>query len=117
MSVLLAPFTGPMCRSADVPDLCLRTACSAMVSASIRWKACCSRPAMVSSRNLARTHHAVTLRRRKARKSWCISVSIRLSLLARLYAEVEQGASVRAGQVLIEFDADHVRSMRRASFR
>ncbi|WP_044041047.1 phosphoenolpyruvate--protein phosphotransferase [Caballeronia insecticola] len=107
--VLLAPFTGPVVPLADVPDpvfaegmfgdgIGIDPLDNALVS-----------PCDGTVTHLARTHHAVTLRTKEGAEI-LVHIGIdTVGLGGKGFAPmIEQGATVRAGQPLIEFDADFV---------
>jgi phosphoenolpyruvate-protein phosphotransferase len=107
--VLLAPFTGPMVPLADVPDPVFA---DGMFGDGIGIDPLSGEllaPCDGVITHLARTHHAVTLRTSQGAE---ILVHIGIDTVELggkgFTPKVEQGASVRAGQVLIEFDADYV---------
>ncbi|MFT4436327.1 phosphoenolpyruvate--protein phosphotransferase [Caballeronia sp. 15715] len=107
--VLLAPFTGPMVPLADVPDPVFA---DGMFGDGIGIDPLSGEllsPCDGVITHLARTHHAVTLRTSQGAEI-LVHIGIDTVELAGkgFTPKVEQGASVRTGQVLIEFDADYV---------
>ncbi|QIE22292.1 PEP-utilizing enzyme, TIM barrel domain [Caballeronia sp. SBC1] len=107
--VLLAPFTGPMVPLADVPDPVFA---DGMFGDGIGIDPLSGEllaPCDGVITHLARTHHAVTLRTPQGAEI-LVHIGIDTVELAGkgFTPKVEQGASVRTGQVLIEFDADYV---------
>jgi multiphosphoryl transfer protein len=107
--VLLAPFTGPMVPLADVPDPVFADGMFGDGIGIDPLAGVLLSPCDGVITHLARTHHAVTLRTPQGAE---ILVHIGIDTVELggkgFTPKVEQGASVRAGQVLIEFDADYV---------
>jgi phosphoenolpyruvate-protein phosphotransferase len=107
--VLLAPFTGPMVPLADVPDPVFADGMFGDGIGIDPLSGVLLSPCDGVITHLARTHHAVTLRTPQGAE---ILVHIGIDTVELggkgFTPKVEQGASVRAGQVLIEFDADYV---------
>src|SRR5471030_110930 len=107
--VLLAPFTGPMVPLADVPDPVFADGMFGDGIGIDPLSGALLSPCDGVITHLARTHHAVTLRTSQGAE---ILVHIGIDTVELggkgFTPKVEQGASVRAGQVLIEFDADYV---------
>ncbi|MGA7817326.1 PTS sugar transporter subunit IIA, partial [Caballeronia sp.] len=107
--VLLAPFTGPMVPLAQIPDPVFA---EGMFGDGIGIDPLTGEllaPCDGVITHLARTNHAVTLRTPQGAEI-LVHIGIdTVELAGRGFTpKVEQGASVHAGQVLIEFDADHV---------
>ncbi|MEA3098593.1 phosphoenolpyruvate--protein phosphotransferase [Caballeronia mineralivorans] len=107
--VLLAPFTGPMVPLADVPDPVFADGMFGDGIGIDPLEGVLLAPCDGVITHLARTHHAVTLRTSQGAEI-LVHIGIDTVELAGkgFTPKVEQGASVRAGQVLIEFDADYV---------
>jgi phosphoenolpyruvate-protein phosphotransferase len=107
--VLLAPFTGPMVPLADVPDPVFADGMFGDGIGIDPLSGVLLSPCDGVITHLARTHHAVTLRTPQGAEI-LVHIGIDTVELAGkgFTPKVEQGASVRAGQVLIEFDADYV---------
>jgi multiphosphoryl transfer protein len=107
--VLLAPFTGPMVPLADVPDPVFADGMFGDGIGIDPLGSVLLAPCDGVITHLARTHHAVTLRTSQGAEI-LVHIGIDTVELAGkgFTPKVEQGASVRAGQVLIEFDADYV---------
>jgi len=107
--VLLAPFTGPMVPLADVPDPVFADGMFGDGIGIDPLEGVLLAPCDGVITHLARTHHAVTLRTSQGAEI-LVHIGIDTVELAGkgFTPTVEQGASVRAGQVLIEFDADYV---------
>ena len=107
--VLLAPFTGPMVPLADVPDPVFADGMFGDGIGIDPLGGLLLSPCDGVITHLARTHHAVTLRTPQGAEI-LVHIGIDTVELAGkgFTPKVEQGASVRAGQVLIEFDADYV---------
>ncbi len=107
--VLLAPFTGPMVPLADVPDPVFADGMFGDGIGIDPLSGALLSPCDGVITHLARTHHAVTLRSPQGAEI-LVHIGIDTVGLAGkgFTPKVEQGASVRAGQVLIEFDADYV---------
>ena len=107
--VLLAPFTGPMVPLADVPDPVFADGMFGDGIGIDPLEGVLLAPSDGVITHLARTHHAVTLRTSQGAEI-LVHIGIDTVELAGkgFTPKVEQGASVRAGQVLIEFDADYV---------
>ena len=107
--VLLAPFTGPMVPLADVPDPVFADGMFGDGIGIDPLAGVLLSPCDGVITHLARTHHAVTLRTSQGAEI-LVHIGIDTVELAGkgFTPKVEQGASVRAGQVLIEFDADYV---------
>ncbi|MDN7177620.1 phosphoenolpyruvate--protein phosphotransferase [Caballeronia sp. SEWSISQ10-4 2] len=107
--VLLAPFTGPMVPLADVPDPVFADGMFGDGIGIDPLEGALLAPCDGVITHLARTHHAVTLRTPQGAEI-LVHIGIDTVELAGkgFTPKVEQGASVRAGQVLIEFDADYV---------
>jgi multiphosphoryl transfer protein len=107
--VLLAPFTGPMVPLADVPDPVFADGMFGDGIGIDPLSGVLLSPCDGVITHLARTHHAVTLRTPQGAE---ILVHIGIDTVELggkgFTPKVEQGTSVRAGQVLIEFDADYV---------
>ena len=106
---LLAPFTGPMVPLADVPDPVFADGMFGDGIGIDPLNGVLLSPCDGVITHLARTHHAVTLRTSQGAEI-LVHIGIDTVELAGkgFTPKVEQGASVRAGQVLIEFDADYV---------
>jgi len=107
--VLLAPFTGPMVPLAQIPDPVFA---EGMFGDGIGIDPLTGEllaPCDGVITHLARTNHAVTIRTPQGAEI-LVHIGIdTVELAGRGFTpKVEQGASVHAGQVLIEFDADHV---------
>ncbi|MDR5819081.1 phosphoenolpyruvate--protein phosphotransferase [Caballeronia sp. LZ043] len=107
--VLLAPFTGPIVPLADVPDPVFAQGMFGDGIGIDPLDNVLAAPCDGTVTHLARTHHAVTLRTKEGAE---ILVHIGIDTV-ELGGEgfapmVEQGAEVRAGQPLIEFNADFV---------
>lgn len=107
--VLLAPFTGPMVPLADVPDPVFADGMFGDGIGIDPLSGALLSPCDGVITHLARTHHAVTLRTPQGAEI-LVHIGIDTVELAGkgFTPKVEQGASVRTGQVLIEFDADYV---------
>lgn len=107
--VLLAPFTGPMVPLADVPDPVFADGMFGDGIGIDPLSGALLSPCDGVITHLARTHHAVTLRTSQGAEI-LVHIGIDTVELAGkgFTPMVEQGASVRTGQVLIEFDADYV---------
>jgi phosphoenolpyruvate-protein phosphotransferase len=107
--VLLAPFTGPMVPLADVPDPVFADGMFGDGIGIDPLEGVLLAPCDGVITHLARTHHAVTLRTSQGAEI-LVHIGIDTVELAGkgFTPKVEQGASVRAGQMLIEFDADYV---------
>src|SRR5260370_37521278 len=107
--VLLAPFSGPMVPLADVPDPVFADGMFGDGIGIDPLEGVLLAPCDGVITHLARTHHAVTLRTSQGAEI-LVHIGIDTVELAGkgFTPKVEQGASVRAGQVLIEFDADYV---------
>ncbi|KLU22721.1 PTS glucose transporter subunit IIA [Caballeronia mineralivorans PML1(12)] len=107
--VLLAPFTGPMVPLADVPDPVFADGMFGDGIGIDPLEGVLLAPCDGVITHLARTHHAVTLRTSQGAEI-LVHIGIDTVELAGkgFTPKIEQGASVRAGQVLIEFDADYV---------
>jgi phosphoenolpyruvate-protein phosphotransferase len=107
--VLLAPFTGPMVPLADVPDPVFADGMFGDGIGIDPLLGVLVAPCDGVITHLARTHHAVTLRTPQGAEI-LVHIGIDTVELAGkgFTPKVEQGASVRAGDVLIEFDADYV---------
>jgi phosphoenolpyruvate-protein phosphotransferase len=107
--MLLAPFTGPAVALADVPDPVFAEGMFGDGIAIDPLEGTMVAPCDGVITHLARTHHAVTLRTPQG-ADILLHIGIdTVGLAGRGFTpKVEQGASVRAGQVLIEFDADFV---------
>jgi len=107
--VLLAPFTGPMVPLADVPDPVFADGMFGDGIGIDPLSGALLSPCDGVITHLARTHHAVTLRTSQGAEI-LVHIGIDTVELAGkgFTPKVEQGASVRTGQVLIEFDADYV---------
>ncbi|MDR5730923.1 phosphoenolpyruvate--protein phosphotransferase [Caballeronia sp. LZ025] len=107
--VLLAPFTGPVVPLADVPDPVFAEGMFGDGIGIDPLDHVLVSPCDGTVTHLARTHHAVTLRTTQGAE---ILVHIGIDTVELggkgFTPKVEQGASVRAGQPLIEFDADFV---------
>jgi phosphocarrier protein FPr len=107
--VLLAPFTGPMVPLADVPDPVFADGMFGDGIGIDPLAGVLVAPCDGVITHLARTHHAVTLRTSQGAEI-LVHIGIDTVELAGkgFTPKVEQGANVRAGDVLIEFDADYV---------
>src|SRR6195952_1017983 len=107
--VLLAPFTGPMVPLADVPDPVFAEGMFGDGIGIDPLVGTLVSPCDGVITHLARTHHAVTLRTPQGAEI-LVHIGIdTVELGGRGFTpKVEQGATVRAGQVLIEFDTDLV---------
>jgi multiphosphoryl transfer protein len=107
--VLLAPFTGPMVPLADVPDPVFADGMFGDGIGIDPLTGVLVSPCDGVITHLARTHHAVTLRTPQGAEI-LVHIGIDTVELAGkgFTPKVEQGATVRAGDVLIEFDADYV---------
>jgi phosphocarrier protein FPr len=107
--VLLAPFTGPAVPLADVPDPVFAEGMFGDGIAIDPLDGKMLAPCDGVITHLARTHHAVTLRTPQG-ADILVHIGIDTVGLAGkgFTPKVEQGATVRAGQLLIEFDADFV---------
>ncbi|WP_250451431.1 phosphoenolpyruvate--protein phosphotransferase [Caballeronia sp. ATUFL_M2_KS44] len=107
--VLLAPFTGPVVALADVPDPVFAEGMFGDGIGIDPLDNVLVSPCDGTVTHLARTHHAVTLRTEQGAE---ILVHIGIDTVELggkgFTPKVEQGATVRAGQPLIEFDADFV---------
>ncbi|KIG02309.1 phosphoenolpyruvate--protein phosphotransferase [Caballeronia concitans] len=107
--VLLAPFTGPVVALADVPDPVFAEGMFGDGIGIDPLDNVLVSPCDGTVTHLARTHHAVTLRTAQGAE---ILVHIGIDTVELggkgFTPKVEQGATVRAGQPLIEFDADFV---------
>lgn len=107
--VLLAPFTGPVVPLADVPDPVFAEGMFGDGIGIDPLDHVLLSPCDGTVTHLARTHHAVTLRTAEGAEI-LVHVGIDTVELGGkgFTPKVEQGASVSAGQPLIEFDADFV---------
>ncbi|QSN61532.1 phosphoenolpyruvate--protein phosphotransferase [Caballeronia sp. M1242] len=107
--VLLAPFTGPVVPLADVPDPVFAQGMFGDGIGIDPLDNVLLAPCDGTVTHLARTHHAVTLRT-AAGAEILVHIGIdTVELGGEGFAPmVEQGATVRAGQPLIEFNADFV---------
>ena len=107
--VLLAPFTGPVVPLASVPDPVFAEGMFGDGIGIDPLDGVLVAPCDGTITHLARTHHAVTLRSPQGAE---ILLHIGIDTVGLggkgFTPKVEQGAAVRAGQVLIEFDADYV---------
>ncbi len=107
--VLLAPFTGPMVPLADVPDPVFADGMFGDGIGIDPLVGTLLSPCDGVITHLARTNHAVTLRTSQGAEI-LVHIGIdTVELGGRGFTpKIEQGATVRAGQVLIEFDTDLV---------
>ncbi|WP_244816146.1 phosphoenolpyruvate--protein phosphotransferase [Caballeronia sp. Lep1P3] len=107
--VLLAPFTGPVVPLADVPDPVFAEGMFGDGIGIDPLDNVLLSPCDGTVTHLARTHHAVTLRTAEGAEI-LVHIGIdTVELGGKGFAPmVEQGASVRAGDPLIEFNADFV---------
>lgn len=107
--VLLAPFTGPVVPLADVPDPVFAEGMFGDGIGIDPLDGVLVSPCDGTITHLARTHHAVTLRTPEGAE---ILLHIGIDTVelggAGFTPKIAQGAQVRAGQPLIEFDADYV---------
>ncbi|SAL20571.1 multiphosphoryl transfer protein [Caballeronia turbans] len=107
--VLLAPFTGPVVPLADVPDPVFAEGMFGDGIGIDPLDNVLVSPCDGTITHLARTHHAVTVRTQEGAE---ILVHIGIDTVELsgkgFTPKVEQGATVRAGDPLIEFDADFV---------
>ncbi|MFM0521076.1 phosphoenolpyruvate--protein phosphotransferase [Caballeronia jiangsuensis] len=107
--VLLAPFTGPVVPLADVPDPVFAEGMFGDGIGIDPLDNVLVSPCDGTITHLARTHHAVTLRTKEGAE---ILVHIGIDTVELsgkgFTPKVGQGATVRAGDPLIEFDADFV---------
>ena len=114
--VLLAPFTGPVVPLADVPDPVFAEGMFGDGIGIDPLDNVLVSPCDGTITHLARTHHAVTLRTEEGAE---ILVHIGIDTVELggkgFTPKVEQGATVRAGEPLIEFDADLRRATRAES--
>jgi phosphocarrier protein FPr len=107
--VLLAPFTGPAVPLADVPDPVFAEGMFGDGIAIDPLEGVLVAPCDGVITHLARTGHAVTLRTSQGAEILLHIGIDTVGLAGKGFTpKVEQGASVRSGQVLIEFDADFV---------
>ncbi|WP_277189420.1 phosphoenolpyruvate--protein phosphotransferase [Caballeronia sp. BR00000012568055] len=107
--VLLSPFTGPVVPLKDVPDPVFAEGMFGDGIGIDPLDNVLVSPCDGVVTHLARTHHAVTLRSPQGAEI-LVHIGIdTVELGGKGFAPmVEQGATVRAGQPLIEFDADFV---------
>ncbi|WP_250491730.1 phosphoenolpyruvate--protein phosphotransferase [Caballeronia sp. GAWG1-1] len=107
--VLLAPFTGPVVPLADVPDPVFAEGMFGDGIGIDPLDGVLVAPCDGTVTHLARTHHAVTLRTPHGAEI-LVHIGIdTVELGGQGFAPmIEQGATVRAGQPLIEFNADFV---------
>jgi phosphocarrier protein FPr len=107
--VLLAPFTGPVVPLADVPDPVFAEGMFGDGIGIDPLDNVLVSPCDGTITHLARTHHAVTVRTQEGAEI-LVHIGIdTVELSGKGFApKVEQGATVRAGDPLIEFDADFV---------
>ncbi|MCG7399459.1 phosphoenolpyruvate--protein phosphotransferase [Caballeronia zhejiangensis] len=107
--VLLAPFTGPVVPLADVPDPVFAEGMFGDGIGIDPLDNVLVSPCDGTITHLARTHHAVTLRTKEGAE---ILVHIGIDTVELggkgFTPKIQQGATVRAGEPLIEFDADFV---------
>ncbi|SAK78690.1 multiphosphoryl transfer protein [Caballeronia glebae] len=107
--VLLAPFTGPVVPLADVPDPVFAEGMFGDGIGIDPLDNVLVSPCDGVVTHLARTHHAVTLRTKEGAE---ILVHIGIDTVELggkgFTPKVQQGATVRAGEALIEFDTDFV---------
>ncbi|WP_250512026.1 phosphoenolpyruvate--protein phosphotransferase [Caballeronia sp. INDeC2] len=107
--VLLAPFTGPVVPLADVPDPVFAEGMFGDGIGIDPLDNVLVSPCDGTITHLARTHHAVTVRTKEGAE---ILVHIGIDTVELsgkgFTPKVEQGATVRAGDPLIEFDTDFV---------
>src|SRR6478735_12532855 len=107
--VLLAPFTGPVVPLADVPDPVFAEGMFGDGIGIDPLEGVLVSPCDGTITHLARTNHAVTLRTPEGAEILLHIGIDTVELGGKGFTpKVAQGAEVRAGQVLIEFDADYV---------
>ncbi|SAL13785.1 phosphoenolpyruvate--protein phosphotransferase [Caballeronia humi] len=107
--VLLAPFTGPVVPLADVPDPVFAEGMFGDGIGIDPLDGVLVAPCDGTITHLARTNHAVTLRTAEGAEILLHIGIDTVELGGKGFTpKIEQGATVRAGQALIEFDADFV---------
>lgn len=107
--VLLAPLTGPVVPLAHVPDPVFAEGMFGDGIGIDPLEGVLVAPCEGTITHLARTHHALTMRTPQGAEILLHIGIDTVELGGKGFTpKVEQGATVRAGQPLIEFDADYV---------